>query len=463
MRKARRDQSECDDPMFSDAAPASFSRKIFWPILCCAAIMGLWRIFAGRSPENDPPKLRFVSLAWQEQALRANRDLVAAWNAAHPELPVEYVQGTWGSIHDYLITAFETGEVPDVFHYESSIIVDFAIRGYLADLAPMIPQEMKNDILDVAWASVTRSHGEITGVPFLMESLVVLYNKNLFAAADIEPPGLQQPWTWEQARAAAIKLTRDLDGDSLVDQWGAAFGLRNSANIAMNLAIGFGGSFFYRHNGAYAVRVEAAEKNLLALIHDMLYEDKSAAPASIGQSGAGMIPGFCQGKYAMLIGIGAWARQQLVENAPANFQWGVMPPLKAETQNTGISTQTLSIPKKSTRRVEAMRFIEFMLNTENMARLAQSDWMIPTRQSCLRLPQFQATHDGWDAVAGAAKYLTTGPWLGAPGYVEWKNRVANPVLQEFFADRLTLAEAAQRIERESNLVLSRYQRRGEAW
>ncbi|MGH7491467.1 MAG: ABC transporter substrate-binding protein [bacterium] len=395
--------------------------------------------------------------------MQVNHDLVAEWNAAHPETPVEYVQGTWGSIHDYLITAFETGEVPDVFHYESSIIVDFAVRGYLADLAPMLTPEIKQDVLEVAWASVRRSNGEITGVPFLMESLVVLYNKSHFAAAGIAPPTSDEPWRWEDLRQAAIKLTRDTDNDGITDQWGAAFGLRNSANIVMNLSISFGGSFFRRQNDQYLVTVGTAEKNLLSMIHGMLHVDQSAAPASTGQSGTGMIPGFFSGKYAMLIGIGAWARQQLVENAPADFRWGVLPPLKAETQNTGISTQTLSIPKKSRHRAAAMRFIEFMLSARNMARLAQSDWMIPARQSCLLLPQFQETQQGWDIVTGSTKFLTTGPWLGAPGYVEWKNRVANPVLQEFFADRLSLAETAQRIEAESNLVLSRYRKRDEAW
>ena len=441
----------------------SILRNSLLAMLVIAAILGLRHFLPNPSEGNESPRLRFVSLAWQEQALQANHEVVAAWNALHPEIPVEYVQGTWGSIHDYLITAFETAEVPDVFHYESSIIVDFAVRGYLADLAPFISPEMRDDILDVAWAAVTRTNGEVTGGPFLLESLVVLYNKDLFAAAGIEPPALDQPWTWEQVRRAAMRLTRDRDGDGRTDQWGAAFGLRHSANIVMNLSISFGGSFYRRENGAYAVHVGTAEKNLLNMIHAMLYEDQSAAPASIGQSGAGMIPGFCQGKYGMLIGIGAWARQQLVENAPADLHWGVMPPLNAETQNTGISAQTLSIPKKSRQQAQAMRFIEFMLAAPNMARLAQSDWMIPARRSCLNLPQFQTAHDGWDIVTGGAKFLTTGPWLGAPGYVEWKNRVANPVLQEFFADRLTLAEAAQRLEIESNLVLSRYQMRDEAW
>lgn len=438
-------------------------RRFLIALVLSAGVLALWPSCKNSSPEKASPKLRFVSLAWQEQALQANYDLVAEWNAAYPDMPVEYVQGTWGSIHDYLITAFETGDIPDVFHYESSIIVDFAIREYLADLAPMISAEMKEDILEVAWASVTRSNHEITGVPFLMESLIVLYNREAFAAAGIAPPVFEQPWTWDDLRRAARQLTRDTNGDGITDQWGAAFGLRNSANIVMNLSISFGGSFFRKQDGKYRVQVGSAEKKLLQEIHDMLYEDQSAALASIGQSGAGMIPGFFSGKYAMLIGIGAWARQQLVENAPADFHWAVLPPLKAETQNTGISTQTLSIPKKSRHQAEAMRFIEFMLNTKNMTRLAQSDWMIPTRQSCLRLPQFQTANDGWDIVTRSAQYLTVGPWLGAPGYVEWKSRVANPVLQEFFAGRLSLAETSKRIERESNLVLSRYQMRDEPW
>ena len=441
-----------------------FSKKIL--ILLLIAVLAFSAIVFFKKPNEEKPSsntLRFVSLAWQEQALATNKAIVAQWNAGHPEMPVEYVQGTWSSIHDYLITAFETGEVPDVFHYESSVIVDFAIRGYLADLAPLISPAMKQDILPTAWAAVTRTNGEITGVPFLLESLVVLYNQALFAQAQIEPPSMVQPWTWQDLRQAALKLTKDQDGDGVSDQWGAAFGLRNSANMIMNLSIAFGGSFFKKAGSQYHVQVGASEKELLRTLMDMLYRDHTAAPVGVGQSGASLIPGFFSGKYAMLVGIGAWARQQLVENSPAGFRWGVLPPPKAMTQNSGISAQTLSIPKKSKRQTEAMAFIEFMLSPANMAQLAQSDWMIPARQSCLAMPAFQNHDDGWEVVTAAARFLATGPWLGAPGYTEWKSRVANPILQELFANRLTVEEAAQRIEVESNIVLSRYQRRDPPW
>ncbi len=401
--------------------------------------------------------LRFVSLAWQEETLAANRAIVAEWNQAHPGMPVEYVQATWSSVHDYLITSFETGDVPDVFHYESSVIVDFAARGFLADLAPMIDPEMKDDILGVAWASVTRPDGQVSGVPFLMESLIGLYNEDLLRRAGVRPPTFAKPWTWSDMRAAAIRLTADTTGDGTVDRWGAAIGLRNSGNIVMNLSIGFGGSFFRKEEGRYVVRVGPEERELLSTLYDMIYLDHSTAPSGIGQSGPGMIPGFFAGKYAMLVGIGAWSRQQLAVNAPPQFHWGIIPPLKARTQNTGTSAQTLSIPKSSKHRTEAMEFIRFILNRRNMARLALADWMLPARKSCLALPEFNSAAGGWDVTTASSVFLSTGPWLGAPGYVEWKSRVANPVLQEFFSSRLGLDETAKRIEEESNVVLSRYQ------
>ena len=400
--------------------------------------------------------VRFLSLAWQEQALVANREIVARWNAQHPDRPVEYVQGTWNSAYDYLVTGFETGDVPDVFHFESSVIVDFARRGYLEDLAPMVPANMRDDIYDVAWETVRQPDGSVAGIPFLVESLVILYNAALLEEAGIVPPSAEKPWTWADMRKAAIRLTRDTDGDGSVDRWGVGIGLRNAANIVMNLSIGYGGGFFRKEGGTYTVVVGDSERDLLRTIHDLLYVDRSAAPSSPGQSGPGMIPGFLAGKYAMLVGIGAWARQQVVENAPEGFRWAVMPPLVAQTQQCATNCQTLSIPRLSKRKRDAMEFILFMLNQENSARLAQSDWMIPARRSCSLLPEFKTPVGGWDVTMDGVRFLSAGPWIGAPGYVEWKSRVVNPVLQELFANRMTVDEAAMRIERESNIVLSRY-------
>jgi len=413
---------------------------------------------------QDDSNIKFLSLAWQVEAITAVREIVDQWNIDHPEQYVELIQGTWNSVHDYLITGFETGDIPDIFHYESAIIVDFALRGYLANLAPYINEELHDDIMDVAWSSVTRSEGQIMAIPFLMESFIVLYNKRLFKEAGINPPTFDNPWNWYDLQTAAKKLTHDINGNGLNDQWGVAMGLRSGANLIMNHSIAFGGSYFYKDdNNKITVHVDKSEKELLDIILTLLYRDKTMSPASIGLSSSGLIPGFIAGKYAMLVGIGAWARQQVLENADESFEWGVLPPLRAQTQLTGLNTQTFSIPKSSNKLISSMAFLHYLTSEDNMARLAKSDWLMPTRRSCLELPMFHTESDGWNVVTNSVIFLSSGPWVGMPGYSEWKSRVANPVFQELFSNRISLDEAALRIELEGNSVLKRYQMKGVNW
>ena len=286
-----------------------------------------------------------------------------------------------GSIQDYLITSFETGDVPDIFHYESAAILDFGRRGYLTDLSLMLSDDLETDVVAGAWASATGENGEIWGVPFLWESLITLYNEDLFEEAGVTPPTVEDPWTWDEMREAARTLTKDTDGDGQTDQWGAAFGLRSPVNRVLNLSLGFGGEYFYQEDGEWVVRVGNEEKELLNDVMGMMYEDETASTDGVGLSGPELFPGFFEGKYAMLPGIGVWARQQIIENGPEDFNWGVLPPLMAESQRQGSATQTLSIPAASEHKEEATQFLEFFLNTQNMATLAQGDWLFPTRAS----------------------------------------------------------------------------------
>ncbi|BFO16573.1 hypothetical protein SHKM778_29610 [Streptomyces sp. KM77-8] len=77
------------------------------------------------------------------------------WNAAHPDIRVEYVQGSWDSVHDQLLTSFEGGEAPDIVHDASDDLADFAYGGYLADLTELLPERLKSDIPARSWETVT--------------------------------------------------------------------------------------------------------------------------------------------------------------------------------------------------------------------------------------------------------------------------------------------------------------------
>jgi len=105
----------------------------------------------------------------------------------------------------------------------------------------------------------------------------------------------------------------------VTDQYGIGMGLRNSANIIMNTSISFGGSFFKKEENHFLVKVGNEEKKLLQVIVNMLYRDKSISPASVGETGAGMIPGFFSEKYAMMVGIGSWHGSSLLRMRRKNF------------------------------------------------------------------------------------------------------------------------------------------------
>lgn len=419
-------------------------------------ILGI--LVVGCSTNTKDDKITFISLAWQEQTLNTHKSIVAEWNNLHKNKQVEYVQSNWSSIHDYLITSFETGDVPDVFHYESSTIIDFALRNNLADLDTLLSQEFKDDIHSAAWKSVKMEDGSISGAPFLLESMVIIYNKKHFREMGIIPPSFENPWDWKNLREAAKRLTIRQDNNEKIERYGASIGLRNAANILLNLSVGYGSDFFSNKGKSDVVKIDSIDMQFLNMIKEIIYQDSSISPTSVTQSGASTIPSFINEKYSMLIGIGTWARQQLVENAPEGFEWGVLVPIKEKNQHQAANAQTLSIPKKSDKQKDAAEFIEFFLSKSNMAELAKSDWMAPSRISLLKSNYFQTEKYGWDICTYIVDQLIVGKWLMLPGYAEWKSRVANPLFQEYFSNRMKDSEFKKRMEEESEYVFSRYQR-----
>ena len=406
--------------------------------------------------QQGPVKLRFVSLAWQTQAIAAVKQAVAGCNAQNKGVQVEYQQVSWDSVQDYLTTSFEAKNVPDVFHYESTPVMEFAARGYLTDLSKMLPAEMKSDIAPGAWATVTADNGAIYGVPFLWESLITLYNKDLFKQANIRIPTTSRPWTWAEFQKASKTLTRDKNGDGVIDQYGSAFGLRSPTNRILNLSLGFDGDYFYKSGNKYVVKVGDKERALLKILLDMHYTDKSASPDGLTAQSPELFTGFFSGKYAMLPGIGVWARQTIAESGPKGFNWGVLPPIKGVSQAQGSATQTLSIPAASAHKKEAAQFISCFVNRVNDGKLAAGDWLFPTRQSSLRGSPFQNDANGWKVASESAKYLTMAPFQEVNGFTEVKNKVLTPVLQQLLANRISLDDAARQIEEQGNAILARY-------
>ncbi|WP_253761101.1 ABC transporter substrate-binding protein [Hamadaea flava] len=399
-----------------------------------------------KEPESTGPvKLRFLSLAWQKESLAANKQIVDDWNKANPDIQIEYVQGDWNSVHDQLLTSFEGGDAADIIHYESAALGEFAKQGYLADLSSLLPADFKSEISDKVWQTVTVD-GKVVGVPFLLESQVVLANKKLLDAAGVTVPAANAPWTWDEFAANAKKLTKP-------GQYGVAWALKSPTNRVMNLALNYDGAFFYEEGGKWTVKVGDGEKAIPQRIHDMVYVDKSASPEALSFGSTDPLPGFFGGKYAMLPG-SIYLRQQMIEQAPKDFEWVTLPALKGTSQNQAANPQTISISEDSKAKTQAMKFIANFLNATNMAKLAHGDWLVPTGKAAgAQLVQSTQGKQGWDVAVASADTLVQAPFQRAAGYSEWKSKIATPALQQYFANKISIDQLAKTLEDGGKQVL----------
>jgi len=395
--------------------------------------------------------LRFQSLAWQEESVAATKELVAEWNAAHPDVRVEYVQGSWDSVHDQLLTSFEGGEAPDVIHDASDDLADFAYGGYLADLTGLLPERLTSDIPPRTWETVTFGDG-IYGVPFLQEPRVLIANATWLRQSGVRVPTPEDPWSWEEFRA----VTRRLSGNG---KYGVAWPLKEPVSATLNLSLSAGGRLFHRGaDGKVTVRFEAADAVMPRTVHDQVGTDRSASPTTLGSGGSDTLPGFFGGRYAM-VPLGFSYRQQIVQQAPEGFDWQVLPaPAGADGLAQGVSPQTLSIAEDSPHKKEAAAFLGFLLRPENMVRLALGDWMLPTGTEALKDPALHTAEHDWATGTALAAHLRSAPAQSVRGYPEWKDKVATPAFQEYYSGAIGLDELRARLEEDGNLVLARYQR-----
>ncbi|MGW1203021.1 ABC transporter substrate-binding protein [Streptomyces cyaneofuscatus] len=396
-------------------------------------------------------RLRFQSLAWQKESVDANKQLVKEWNAAHPDVQVDYVQGSWDNVHDQLLTSFEGGEAPDIIHDASDDLADFAYGGYLADLRPLLPERLEADIPEQSWRTTTFDGG-IYGVPFLQEPRVLIANTRMLKASGVRIPTPERPWSWAEFR----KVSKELTGKG---RYGVAWPLKEPVSVTHNLGLSGGGQLFHRDpDGKAELRFEEGDRVVTGTIRDQVNTDRSAARTALGMGGSDALPGFFGGRYAMLP-LGFAYRQQVVEQAPEGFEWTVLPaPAGSGGLAQGVSPQTLSVAEDSPHKEEAVAFIDFLLRPPNMVRLARGDWMLPTGTTALAHPSLRTAENGWATGTALAQHLRPAPAQTVRGYPEWKDKVATPALQEFYSGAIDTDELRKRLVDDGNRVLARYQR-----
>ncbi|TCC44183.1 extracellular solute-binding protein [Kribbella capetownensis] len=415
-------------------------KKVMTALLAAGALVAL-AACGGNSSDNssgdsnEKVTLKFQSLAFQKTTVAATKKIVADWNAANPNIQVEYVQGSWDSVHDQLVTQFQGGTAPDIIHDESADITGFANQGFLADLSPYLSQETKDAVPQAVWDTVS-SDGKTFAAPTLLQSYVVFGNAALLKQAGITATG--DSLSWDDLAADAKRLTAG-------GKYGLGWGLKSPTATVLNLGMNFDAQFFEGSGRDAKAKIGDPELEVPKRINAMAYTDKSIDPTSLTQSGSDVLPGFFASKYAMVVA-GNYTAQQMVEQAPKGFQWQVLPPLKGTSTKQAANPQTLSAPAEGKHIEQSAKFIDYFMKAENLAAVGQGDWLIPTTQAARdAILKTTGGKDGWQQTLASGAELTKAPFQSVENYPKWKDQIATPALQEYLANKTDLATLGKKL------------------
>lgn len=387
--------------------------------------------------EDGAVTLQFQSLSDQPTTQAAVKKIVDAWNSENPDVQVEIIQAGWDGTYDKLITQFTGGTAPDIIHFEASSIVSFAADGYLADLSEYIDPDLKSDISDGIWESVTFGD-EIIAYPSTLQSYMAFANADLLEEAGVEIP-TGDTMTWEELAEIAKATTT-------ADHKGLGWGLASPTATIMSLSLGFDGGYFSGEGEDATIEVGDAELEVPERIHEMAYTDESLDLTSLTQSGSDVLASFYGGKIAMTVQ-GSFQATNIANDAPEGFNWVALPPLEGSAGAIqAANPQTYSVNVDSEHVEESAEFLNYFLNGDNLAEIAYADALIPSSgEARAAVEELAADNPAWMQVLASGEGLEGPPFLKVDRYTEWKDTIATPAYQQYLADKITKEQLATQL------------------
>lgn len=146
---------------------------------------------------------------------------IDAFEAGHPGVTIHYDSGILREDYsEWCARKLLKGEIPDVF-----MVLDTDFNQYCSlDVMKNLDEYMENDpeFDETRYFSTALDIGKNSGhqyaLPYEVVPTLLFVNKSLLAKEGIEMP--EQNWTWNDMYEICRKVTRDTDGDGILDQFG---------------------------------------------------------------------------------------------------------------------------------------------------------------------------------------------------------------------------------------------------
>ncbi|EIC06707.1 extracellular solute-binding protein family 1 [Microbacterium laevaniformans OR221] len=259
-------------------------------------------------------------MGWgSDEEIATFKTMIEHFEQANPGVKVDYTTVPAADFSTKLQTMIASKKTPDVFYLAPENVMPFADAGIITDLSSYLDNSSLVDVSDV-WPKAldmyrydgsTPGEGAIYGVPKDISAFGLAYNKDLFAQAGITAPTDDNPWTWDDYREAARKLTSGSGPDKVY----------GSGSYSLESAVWSNGADWLNDDHTKVTVTDPKFVEALQFVADLNLKDGSV-PSPAEQTSQPDYDRFVAGKEAMT-GVGSWAQGSL--NADTNFEWDIMP------------------------------------------------------------------------------------------------------------------------------------------
>ena len=317
-----------------------------------------------RTSENTGER-RVVTIWYDGTEEASVNRLEPEFEELYPEIDLQFEIVPYSDLSTKEMVACQSSVGPDVMWQSYAWTNSFAKMDLLMPYNEYLENssiDLENDFDPVALELGTVD-GQIYGLPWSMEAMCLVYNKDMFREAGLDPES--PPQNWEEVIEYAQKLTVDKDGDGTIDQYG--YGL--VGNLTGNTWFRFvpelwsaGGEVANEDMTEGTLNTPEA-REALEYYTGLLTQYQVAPEGSVNNGAAEVRTMFNNKSVAMFVD-GQAAVQNIMKDAP-DIDLGVaLWPGKNGPLNAGLGGYYIATPKNAANPDDAWTFIEYFLSKE---------------------------------------------------------------------------------------------------
>jgi multiple sugar transport system substrate-binding protein len=323
---------------------------------------------------DEPVTLSFTW--WGNDTRHAiTEELIAAFEAEHPNITIEPQYTDWAGYWDKLSTSVAAGDIPDIIQMDEKQLSTYAANGVLSDLGEL-SSILSTEDFPAAVLGTGALDGTQYGVPVGINSYTIMANKDLLKQYGVELPD-DETWTWDDFIATAEEVAAASGGATVGTQsWGFEDG-------GLNNWLRQQGESLYSSDG----EVAATEEGLASWWKFLLDATEAGATpdpaATIERESGGLAESFTATNASAF---GPWWSNQVQALRDASGQDLValrVPAIEDAPEGWAYYKPSMfwSSSAKTEHPAEVATFLDFLANSEEAADLLLAERGVPANET----------------------------------------------------------------------------------